>query len=235
MFIRIILNIFLDTRCILCNKRLKTDRPGHVCAECMDYFKTSDRARCTVCGHPARGTAQCPSCSRLGKIYFDSFSFVQYYTGFLKKMIVMLKLNQKYRINDIFYDLALKKGLVENDGIITVVPDNFFRRMKKGRAGLHYLLKLFKSGNFRIMDGIYKKRMSLFNSQKMKNDYGRLSKIGGLFYLPEKNINKFGGKVYLVDDIYTTGATVNYGARLLKQAGFSEVHVITFFRSVLDN
>jgi predicted amidophosphoribosyltransferase len=72
------------------------------------------------------------------------------------------------------------------------------------------------------------------NFQKNKNDYGRLKKIENLFYLPKKNRDKFSGRIYLIDDVYTTGSTLNYGAKLLKQAGFTEVHIISFFRAVMN-
>jgi predicted amidophosphoribosyltransferase len=38
--------------------------------------------------------------------------------------------------------------------------------------------------------------------------------------------------VALVDDVYTTGATVGAGARELKRAGARTVHVVTFARAV---
>jgi predicted amidophosphoribosyltransferase len=39
--------------------------------------------------------------------------------------------------------------------------------------------------------------------------------------------------VGLVDDVYTTGATVSAAARELKAGGARRVHVVTFARSVL--
>jgi predicted amidophosphoribosyltransferase len=36
----------------------------------------------------------------------------------------------------------------------------------------------------------------------------------------------------LVDDVYTTGATVDEAARALRRAGTREVHVVTFARAV---
>ena len=40
------------------------------------------------------------------------------------------------------------------------------------------------------------------------------------------------GCVVLVDDVYTTGATVNSAATALRAAGAREVHVVTFARAV---
>lgn len=40
------------------------------------------------------------------------------------------------------------------------------------------------------------------------------------------------GRVVLVDDVYTTGATVDAAARVLRSAGADEVQVVTFARAV---
>jgi predicted amidophosphoribosyltransferase len=40
------------------------------------------------------------------------------------------------------------------------------------------------------------------------------------------------GRVLLVDDVYTTGATVDAAARVLRSAGASRVEVVTFARAV---
>jgi ComF family protein len=47
---------------------------------------------------------------------------------------------------------------------------------------------------------------------------------------PEKSIE--GKSILLVDDVYTSGATVNECSRALKRAGASEVHVLTLARTV---
>ena len=69
----------------------------------------------------------------------------------------------------------------------------------------------------------------------MKNQKKRIEEIQKMYYLPCKNVSKYGGKVYLLDDVYTTGATLNYGAKLLKDAGLSEVVAVSFFRAILSH
>jgi ComF family protein len=59
----------------------------------------------------------------------------------------------------------------------------------------------------------------------------RLKNIKGAFRVktPEKVIAK---KVLLVDDVYTTGATVNECARVLLKAGAERVDVLTVARAM---
>ncbi len=53
----------------------------------------------------------------------------------------------------------------------------------------------------------------------------------GAFSLnPEKSVQ--GKSLLLVDDVYTSGATVNECSRTLIRAGAKEVHVLTLARTV---
>ncbi len=230
----IIMNYLLDARCVLCNGRGLSREIAGICDKCFNYFDLNIHDSCNICHHPLSKDGKCHSCVKLGKIYYDSYSFIQYYTGYFQSIISMLKLSQKFSINKLLAELLIKKRLIKNDGIVTVVPDDLLKALRKGRSGLRYVLKILRSKKFKIISNIYKRKFSINNFQKNKNDYGRLKKIENLFYLPKKNRDKFSGRIYLIDDVYTTGSTLNYGAKLLKQAGFTEVHIISFFRAVMN-
>ena len=45
---------------------------------------------------------------------------------------------------------------------------------------------------------------------------------------PGHEAEVFGKRVVLIDDVYTTGATVSAAARALKKAGAAEISVLTF-------
>ncbi len=61
----------------------------------------------------------------------------------------------------------------------------------------------------------------------------RESNVRGAFRVPEtERIHIAGRSVLLIDDVYTTGATVNAAARALLKSGASGVDVLTFARAM---
>jgi ComF family protein len=63
------------------------------------------------------------------------------------------------------------------------------------------------------------------------NEEQRRRNVRGAFALhPRRRVK--GKRLLVVDDVYTSGATVNECSRTLKQAGAKEVHVLTLARAV---
>ena len=73
-------------------------------------------------------------------------------------------------------------------------------------------------------DILYKIKDTL--PQSLLNKEKREQNIQGAYYIKKEEIvqNK---KILLLDDIYTTGNTVNECSRILKQAGTKEIGVLT--------
>ncbi len=228
-------NIIFDNSCILCKNKKLSKKISFICDDCLKSFENKFVINvCKICFHPLNEFGKCTSCNKLGEIYIDSYKFIQYYNDYFKSVIYKLKIQEDFMINRLFYRLLILKKLIQNDGIITVVPDSFYKRIKKGRSSLYYILKLLKKDGYKTIYNIYKRNINFKKSQKNKMVKERLEEIKNLYYLPRKNYNKFTGTVYLIDDIYTTGSTLNYGAKLLKLAGFKNVHAVSFFRARLN-
>lgn len=62
----------------------------------------------------------------------------------------------------------------------------------------------------------------------VKNQHERIERMKNVFKI-RKNYENFvkNKKVILLDDVFTTGATVNAAAEVLKNAGASEIIVLT--------
>jgi ComF family protein len=64
---------------------------------------------------------------------------------------------------------------------------------------------------------------------------GRDENVRGAFEVtPRGKTELFGKKIVVVDDVYTTGATVSAVARAARRAGASEIAVLTFARALPD-
>ena len=69
--------------------------------------------------------------------------------------------------------------------------------------------------------------------QEGKGYKARVRNVAGVFQCPEKMLYKISGKSFvLIDDVYTTGATLEACARLLRRAGAKSVAAVTLARVV---
>jgi ComF family protein len=62
---------------------------------------------------------------------------------------------------------------------------------------------------------------------KLEDERARQGNVNGAF---ECSVERVAGSVILVDDVYTSGATMNECMRVLKEAGASEVKLFTIAR-----
>lgn len=76
------------------------------------------------------------------------------------------------------------------------------------------------------------KRVKETTPQSRRTRRERLHSINGVFQLADQRQAQKGRKrsVLIVDDVYTTGATVRECAKVLRNAGFQEVFSVTFAR-----
>ena len=231
--IKIIFNTLLDKRCFICG----IDRVDElICGRCHNFLIETDNSNnCPICKHPIfdddANDINCKHCSDLGPIYFDSFEFIHIYDKLSKNLMGKWKFENNFLVNHLFFNLI--KDKLDKNIPVTVVPDFLFNKIKRGNSSLYYLLKLLNKEGFKTIKDIYKKKFS-FIKQRLKTKKDRFETISKSYIIEKNNIGKYGDEIYLIDDLYTTGNTANYGAKLLKNAGFTKVYVITFFRAIME-
>ncbi|MBB4171619.1 putative amidophosphoribosyltransferase [Rhizobium sp. BK538] len=63
----------------------------------------------------------------------------------------------------------------------------------------------------------------------------REENVGSVFAIAKARDNDaFGKRLILVDDVYTTGATVPAAAKVLRKAGAADIMVLTFARALSE-
>lgn len=109
---------------------------------------------------------------------------------------------------------------------IIPVPISTKRKMQRGyNQSFLIAKKIAKSLNLEIINNCLYKDKNIIEQSKL-NKEDRQKNIQGVYKLKnkEKLVNK---KILLIDDIYTTGSTVNECCKILKQANPRKIDIFT--------
>lgn len=210
-FINHILNIFYPNVCGICGKVNKND----ICPKCR------------------RKLNQIKICKKhiyLKKNY-TTHMYIFNYNDLIRKNLISYKFyNQAYRYksfaNFIIKDKKIYKFVKKYD-IIIPVPISKKRILKRGYNQSELITREIGrcEPNIKTSNSIlYKIKNTL--PQSSLNKKARQYNLKNAYEVRNSEMIKE-KKVLLFDDIYTTGSTVNECAKVLKNAGASEVNVLT--------
>lgn len=107
--------------------------------------------------------------------------------------------------------------------LIVPVPLHSRRKRKRGFNQAEIVAKVLSENTGIAMDAGAVKRIKATSPQKELGDKGRKRNIRGAFAV-QKNVK--GENIVLIDDIYTTGSTLDEAARVLKKAGAENVYFL---------
>lgn len=223
----ILLDILLPSRCAGCGRPVSS-RQNHVCRTCSERIAfLSDT--CPVCSG-SLDTGACGACTER-HWYFKKNVTVAEYSGVVKEIIHSLKFKKIRGLHLILAMLALKKldGQDIRADVITWVPMNAKKKWERGFNQSELIAKFLSK-----MTGIPARRLL---REKRKTEIQRELGIRDRFInalnryaaVPQKDM--YGKSILLVDDVYTTGATINECARQLRSAGTGDVFSLTIARA----
>lgn len=224
-------NTFMDllcpdkVTCLLCSKEIKS---GYLCAECESKVKRNIKNRCERCSRPTVSVEDnlCEQCKRQATVNFDKVVAPFIYEGTALGLIRALKYQDRRDIVDYFAPYMEKEyqSLPKTD-IIIPVP------MHKAK----YLDRLYSQSEElcnALCERIDRKaRVDLVSkikdtgTQTVLNYEKRQENVKSSFRVLDKKEIK-DKSVLIIDDVFTTGATVNELARVLKKAGASKVYAL---------
>lgn len=232
-------NLFLDClyprRCPVCGE-IVTPKGSLICPDCEKQLSWVTGPVCKSCGRQVTDeTAEyCPDCMRRSHLFDSGFSLCNYNEA-ARKSMGKIKYQGRREYLD-FYGSEMAKRLgkqimkVGADALVPV-PVHPARKRKRGFNQAEVLAVRISEELERQQgrtipvrtDLLFRTKKTL--PQKDLSAAERLKNLESAFEAGEipPNIRR----VILVDDIYTTGSTADACAKALKQAGVSNVSVVT--------
>lgn len=216
--------------CINCREHIsETDK--NLCKNCWDQLIACTGADyCPRCGRDASKYAilegTCPDCQ--GKqIHFDRIARAGVYRQSLQRMILSFK-NSRTELDSILGFLANSAlqggGFYKEIELFVPVPLHWTRRLVRGYNQSTVLIRKLKHPTARISTNLVRTRRTK-SQPSMTSPTARARNVAGAFAVRRSHdfVNR---RICLVDDIKTTGATLNECTRILKQAGASKVFAL---------
>lgn len=197
-----------------------------VCGICKK--KINQKYTCEKCSNILQYTMKKELCVRNINSYVDKLISLFLYKDLIRDALLEFKFNGKAYISNTFAELmcnAIMKNSISGD---LIIPVPIHRKRYKVRGyNQSELLSKFIAKRLKIKYGkkiLLKVKNNL--AQSTLDMISRQKNVMNVYKINSKS-NMKGKKIILVDDIYTTGATVNECAKILKQNGVQEVVVIT--------
>lgn len=180
VFRKILRNIFFDNRCSLC--RLNIDRATFLCSHCLENLKKEAYLKNT-----------------------ENYYYVFYYDEKIRELIADYKLRNRKALGiDLAYLIrkSLEKLIKEEQiDVVIPVPISKNREKERGFNQVEYILDILKIEYLKIV------RIKNTKHMYSMKDYNKRRKNVEQAFLSELDLSN--KRVLLVDDIVTSGATIN--------------------------
>lgn len=238
-FWRRLLNILLPPRCIKCGKIL-SEKNG-LCPECFNSINFISAPYCHKCGRPFvketnlkfAAKQYCGNCLKQKKFLFDLQRSAFIYDDASKNLILDLKFRDKtvsaQTLADMLY-MAGKDIWEQKPDLIIPVPIHRLRLIKRRFNQSALLVKYLA-----LKTNIKADYSSLIRQQNtvpqvQLSGMARRKNLRQAFSVKYPH-NIKGKKIVLIDDVETTGSTLNECAKVLRKAGADAVYSITLART----
>lgn len=209
--IKWLLNLIFPPKCIFCSNILGLNAEIHICKDCYKKIPFIDEAKAAL---------------KKGFNYYDDIVCVCEYSGIIKNALRRFKFSSKpayARTLSLLLVQELKKMTNSHKfDIIISVPLHKQKEQERGYNQSYLISKEISRELGYCEQSMVLKRIRNTGSQSRLDKSMRMTNVKDAFRVD--NVEAVKGKtILLVDDILTTGNTINECCRVLKQAGAAKV------------
>ena len=223
----VLLDLLFPQRCVGCQ------REGQLlCCTCSSAAPRLQPPLCQHCGMTWPGSSLCHAC-RTHPLKLDGLRSVFYFEGVIRQSIHHLKYSN-------LRALAMPLALLMREYLETVpfpgeilVPVPLHRRRLKERGYNQSALlahELGRLANLPMLEGSLVRRRDTPPQARTTSAEERRRNVAEAFACADLRLK--GREVILIDDVATTGATLEAAAEALRNAGTSSVWALTLAREI---
>jgi ComF family protein len=234
-----VLSVVLAPSCAACDMLLERPTRGPVCESCWQSVRPFTPPLCDSCGDPLPSwrvisvpMARCPRCRRARRLVDRSMS-AGAYDGPLRAVVHTLKYEGRRSLAKPLARLMRNRCAAVLDGADCLVPVPLHSSRRRARGfnqALDLARQLSKAG---LPVRQVLRRVRATPTQTGLPAAQRHRNMRHAFAPAWRECAPHGGVVVLVDDVSTTGATLEACARVLKEMGVREVRAVTAARVVM--
>ena len=235
-FLSQISDAFFPRICLACSRILPSGSPEFFCSDCFGQITFLHGSLCPVCGilFPDSSSEDhlCPSCMENAH-WFEFARAAVAYEGIIADVIRRFKYGRDLTAGEALAGLLADFDFdgVDFSAFDAIIPVPLhIRRLRERRFNQSLVLAraLGKKHGIAVDFSLLKRRRFTL-TQTGLNKSERDKNISGAFRASHSEKIP-GGSFLLVDDVYTTGATINECAKTLAEAGAKRVAALTAAR-----
>lgn len=224
---KLFLDMLYPRRCPVCHD-IAVPGGSRICNVCREKLKPITGPRCFRCSKPLKREEQeyCKDCRKTR--LFDQGIGIFPYGSVLQESLFQLKYGKRQEYGSFYGQIAAvySREIIRNWGVEIIIPIPLHRKRmeKRGYNQAELIAEALGKTLCIPVDSRLMKRKVNTRPQKELDYRERKQNMKNAFFLKGENRYR---RILLVDDIYTTGSTIEAAAELLKRNGAENVFFLT--------
>lgn len=214
--------------CVCCGADVFDD--SGICDFCLPRLLFNNGKTCARCG-AALGDVDnrfCAACEKFDEVFFDGAASAFVYGGETSRLILKMKYGGAKYLSEFFARFMAKKFFTLSVGFDLAIPVPMTKSAKKKRG--YNQAELLTAEFCDIIEADFRfdllEKVRETPQQETLGFKQRRENLKGAFSA-KRDAALEGKRILLIDDVKTTGATINLCAKALKKAGAAYVLALT--------
>ena len=222
---QVFLDVLFPPRCVACGRH-----GAFLCRGCREAMPRALPPRCPLCWQPGRRGETCNRCAQAPPAFAGARS-LYLFQGPVREAVHALKYNHLSALARPMGELMAAHVQEEELPVDMVVPVPLFGRRQRVRgynqSGL-LARELARLDGLSLAERGLNRRRDTPPQARSLDAEARRRNVAGAFAAEGRRVE--GRRVLLIDDVMTTGATLDACAQALRQGGAVSVWALTFAR-----